>query len=75
MKKHRKVENVYKNESICDSTYQKVPVVGKLKNFELLGYKGPKVDFEIAQTLESSILCKFLEGVDIKTAFSSKKGL
>ena len=46
----------------CDSTYQKVPVVGRL-DFELwvvqiqnISKCGPKVDFEISYDLESSIL-------------------
>ncbi len=47
---------------ICDSTYRKVPVVGR-RDFELWGCKVkisqhyiPKVDFEISHSLESSIL-------------------
>ncbi len=46
---------------ICDSTYRKVPVVGRL-DFELWGCKvkisqnSPKVNFEISHALESSIL-------------------
>ena len=68
---------------LCDSTYQKVPVVERL-DFELWSYKvkiiskySPKVDFESSHILESSVLTlwKELEGFDIKMVFSCKNGL
>ena len=50
----------------CDSTYRKVPVVGRL-DFELKGCKvkifqkyGSKVNFEISHILESSMLTLYV---------------
>ena len=75
-----KLISFYQGKGICDSTYQKVPVVRRL-DFKLQGCKVLKIwsygqfwnitYFGIFNTL----LFKLLKGFDVNTVFSYKNGL